>query len=406
MPHGRRHWQVGCLAVAAAGWVVAGGCVRQTEEAGASGSGRPPLVTVRLADRAASVTVAVHCGYRVLAGRGGRQVIESVAGAMPAATVFADAAGIRVGSKTYAGEAIEIVPDRDGWLQVGSRHYRGSLQLIRQGGGVTVVNVVDAEKYLAGVVPGEMPSGWRPAALRAQAVAARTYALYQRMHAPADRVYQLQDGQMDQVYKGCDGETRATSEAVADTRGLVLTCDGRIFKAYFSSTCGGITASAAEVLGYARTPPLAGGVQCPYCRQVAEPRRFGWTASVNKHAALAALRTKYPTAFADFREPYRVSPVGRSVTGGPLWLDFADASGRTARLRAGDFRLAVGPSNVLSVNATVVDAGGTVEFRDGRGWGHGAGLCQCGAEGMARQGQSYGEILRHYYPGARLTRVY
>ena len=97
------------------------------------------------------------------------------------------------------------------------------------------------------------------------------------MVAPREGPFQLYYGQNDQVYRGCGSETAATNAAVADTRGIVLTCGGRVFKAYFSSTCGGVTANCKEVLGHSPViPPLAGGVACPYCRAVASPAKLRW----------------------------------------------------------------------------------------------------------------------------------
>ncbi len=415
MPQGRWHvWRgtagIARFAALIAVSLLAVGCVRQSEQGEQSpppSSGKPPLVSVRVAPRSAALTVAVHCGYRVLAGRDGRRVLDRVTTVLTATTAVAEADGIRLGAKKYAGDAIEIVPDYDGHLKLGVRHYRGSIQLVRDGGGLIAVNVVDMEKYLRGVVPSEVPSHWKTACLRTQAVAARTYALYRRMLAPKHRAFELYDGQNDQVYRGCDAETAATNAAVRETRGVVLTYKGRVFKAYFSSTCGGVTANCNEVLGYRRIEPLAGGVKCPDCRLVASPEKFAWgTVAVDKAGALAALKVRYSQAFRGFRSPYRVTPLGRSVTGGPVWLDFADAAGHTARVRAGDFRLVVGPGQLRSVNATVVDTGERIEFRNGRGWGHGVGLCQCGAEGMARKGAKYTAILARYYPGSRLARVY
>lgn len=135
---------------------------------------------------------------------------------------------------------------RQGHVRFGGRAYRGRLEFFSgRAGGVVVLNVLPLEQYLPGVVPGEMPPSWPPEALRAQAVAARTYAIA-RMAAQQDATYDVAATVADQVYRGVDGEDDRTSAAVRDTAGLILTYLGVPIVAYFSSDAGGYTRAGGQ----------------------------------------------------------------------------------------------------------------------------------------------------------------
>jgi len=154
---------------------------------------------------------------------------------------------------------------RGGLVRHGARRYRGVIDLVPAGGRVDVVNTVPSESYLQGVLPGEMPASWgddTPAALQAQAVAARTYAL---SHLAPGRWFDLYDDTRSQVYIGVDGEDRRANAAVAATRGQVLVYGGRLIDAFYSSTSGGHTESSANAFGGAPVPYLR-GVPDPYDR--------------------------------------------------------------------------------------------------------------------------------------------
>ncbi|GAH85355.1 unnamed protein product, partial [marine sediment metagenome] len=151
-----------------------------------------------------------------------------------------------------AGTALELHPEA-GLFQLGERTYRGSLAVRANAEGkVAALNLVEPEQYLRSVVGSEMYSRWPLDALMAQAVAARTYML----HTFGSKGYL--DG-TDLAYKGVGAESRAADLAVELSRGIILTYDGRLFPAYFSSTCGGHTASAEKVFGDEPLGALTGG---------------------------------------------------------------------------------------------------------------------------------------------------
>jgi stage II sporulation protein D len=160
--------------------------------------------------------------------------------------VAAGGATVRIGKRAYEAERLIAEPQGSGPVQYGGHGYRGRLEFFRgKQGGVVVLNVLPLEDYLLGVVPSEMPSRWPDEALRAQAVAARTYAIA-RMANQQDATYDVYNTQADQVYRGMAGESDAASRAVRDTAGQILTYNGVPITAYFYSDAGGYTKNGKE----------------------------------------------------------------------------------------------------------------------------------------------------------------
>jgi stage II sporulation protein D len=244
------------------------------------------------------------------------------------------------------------------------------------------------EDYLLGVVGGEMPPSWEMEALKAQAVAARTYAASRRREAAARGAdFDVWDDTRSQVYAGMPGGAYASriEEAVRSTAGEVLVWNGELLTAYFHSTCGGHTESAARVFGVASCEPLS-GVGCTTC---GDSTAFEWEAAVEA---------------ADLEEALGVGPL-KSIRGldpGPSGRCLrVEVQGETGRreMKGSALRAAVGYGILRSTAFEAEVADGEIRFR-GRGFGHGVGLCQWGARGMAKTGATYIEILNHYYPGA------
>ena len=204
------------------------------------GNDTPTTVHVLLVDGAPSVSVGSAARWRLL-----------------------DAAGTRI--RLRAGD-IELQPSlklkdsRLVWpltlqagaapLELDGKPYRGVLEVIADGAGIDVVNTVSLEQYLPGVVGEEVPAAWPAAALEAQAIAARSYALHQIEKAPASTTFDLYPDGRDQVYGGIDAESPAVRQAVAATARRIVLYDGSVALTYFSSSSGGMTADAADVIGF------------------------------------------------------------------------------------------------------------------------------------------------------------
>lgn len=246
------------------------------------------------------------------------------------------------------------------------------------------------EAYVAGVVAGEMPASFPPEALKAQAVAARSYALTRKIEAQAaGRDHDIGAGVLAQVWaERASPAARAAAEATA---GEVLAAGMDPVEAYFHAACGGRTEAGLAALG--RDHPYLAAVPCGRCEKAPRVR---WAVEVpaRELARAAGLAGRASAA--------RVS--ARSATGRAERLEVEAGASRSS-LGAVELRQRLGFSRLPSLAFEVRPRGDGFLF-EGRGQGHGAGLCQWGAAGLAREGRDYREILAHYYPGADVVRMY
>ena len=275
--------------------------------------------------------------------------------------------------------------DEKGALQVS-----GLLQLVRRGKGLLLINHVDMEEYVKGVVPAEINPAWHPEMLKVQAVATRTYALYQHMLS-STRDYDVVAGIQDQVYRGRQGIDARVVEAVESTRGLVVTHQGAPIYAAFSSTAAGITEDAMIV--WSKDLPYLKGVECPF--DIESPY-YQWKASIKTDTLEKNLRQQgLAVGTISGIIPHSYSRAGRVAT-----VRIVDSNGELI-LRGEDLRKAAGYTVVPSTQFTVESIGQDIVF-SGYGAGHAVGLCQWGAKELAELGYSFSSILRYYYPGTEL----
>ena len=268
-------------------------------------------------------------------------------------------------------------------------HSAAAEETIRVVSGKDVVEL-PLEDYVAGVVSGEMPATFPAEAQKAQAVAARSYALTRKIEAQAaGREYDIGSGVLAQVWADRPGP--AARAAARATAGEVLVSGMEPVEAYFHSVCGGRTESGLAAIG--RDLPYLASVKCGYCAGAPGAR---WTVAVAPRELARAAGLKGEASAA------RV--VARTATGRAERLEI-EAGGRTASIGAADLRQRLGFSRLPSLAFDVRPARGGFAF-DGSGQGHGAGLCQWGAAGMAREGKTYRDILAHYYPGTDVVRMY
>lgn len=311
------------------------------------------------------------------------------------------------------GEKAFLAPNDHGHALLGRTGYRGRLVLLPVGEARFIVtNHVDLESYLAGVLAKELYRSWHLETYRALAIAARTYATYHMLTFGRSHDYDIGSTQAAQVYGGIDGETPKAWQAVRNTHGQVLTCriDGedRVFQAQYSACCGG-RVNGARVLRNARQlEPLEGGQVCTECSRC--PRYRWQSVTVAKADVGRALADWYRDA-KQLGRLESLRAAGRDRHGRTVWVEAVGTGGRV-RVRADDLRLCLLRSNVpqagklYSMNCKFRDVGETIEFYDGRGFGHGVGLCQWGAEGRATAGAMGEDILSFYYPGATTVQSY
>ena len=351
---------------------------------------------------------------------------------------------------------ISTTDPRGLWL--GSRRYRGDLLLLVRSGRILAINQLGIETYLPSVVGSEMPAKWPLAALQAQAVAARTYALRQRGRKPD---FDVKATVSSQVYKGIESETPRTRKAVETTRSLVLVHNGRLINAVFHSSSGGATEPSGEVwqnqLPYLvsvsdhdqhspvhrwnqrfeagdlrRRFQETGGVeglrvlstsstgrvrsariQGPSGSLVLTGRQLRQRLGLKSTMVRFSLLQEAPALASESPGPVKsVSEPAPPLIG--LWRDSASGiSGPSAPLSAGDSGLApFSPPPPVSdwsrARRQTSPRGGRVSSDSivleakGQGYGHGVGMSQWGAHGLASQGADFRDILRHYYRGATI----
>ena len=266
----------------------------------------------------------------------------------------------------------------------------GSLDITAKDGHLLVVNVVDLEDYVAGVVSSEVNPEWHEELLRTQAVAARTYVLYKKLEN-AGQPFDVYASVQDQVYTGRKNVNDAVLDAVRLTRGQVLTYEGRPIFAVYSSTTAGPTEDAMNV--WAKDLPYLKGVDCPFDQ---ESPWYEWQATIPFDVVESRLKEEgYPVGWLATLAPYRITPAGRV-------RDVRILHSRGELILTGhEFRRLLGYAKVRSTRFAIERIDRHVVFT-GRGAGHGVGLCQWGAKEMAQLGYPYQSILRYYYPGTEI----
>ncbi|MFQ5952476.1 MAG: SpoIID/LytB domain-containing protein [Candidatus Omnitrophota bacterium] len=281
----------------------------------------------------------------------------------------------------------------NGSVIVNGREYRGDAEVIKKDSGFDVINRVELEDYLKGVLPREVHYLWPFGVLKAQAIASRSFAVYQAL-SRKNREYDLTADASSQVYGGKDSERWRTTKAVEATRGRVLEYKGKAFPAYFHSCCGGRTEDASR-LWNEDLKPLK-GVKCYWCRW---SPRFRWMTRIPTKEILKKLKSKnYDIKRIDDIRAGKRDPSGRleyvSVKSGGKWLE----------IKTSKFRSAIGRKTLRSANFRVKKYPFFYLF-SGHGWGHGVGMCQWGAFGLSLRWWSPERILAHYYPGTKIVRL-
>ncbi|MDX2241814.1 MAG: SpoIID/LytB domain-containing protein [Leptolyngbyaceae cyanobacterium bins.302] len=298
----------------------------------------------------------------------------------------------------WQGQNFWIEPTNGGYVFIGDRWYRGRTQVVPTAKGLTAVNYVNLEHYLYSVLGGEMVPSWPLEALKAQAVAARSYALYQRENA-ANSVFDLGDTAAWQVYRGISDETASTQSAVNATASQVLINQGRIIEAVFHSASGGHTENV-EHIWVQRLPYLRGVPDFDQGTPVYE-----WTKTFSR-ADLSALIAGVGNVIA--MEPEQTTPQGRVIS----MRVVGDAGSRSIKgetlrsildLRSTKFKVV---PEFASTPAKQKAQSAPIAFQiQGKGFGHGLGLSQWGAYNLARQGRDYRQIVLHYYKNTILAKI-
>jgi stage II sporulation protein D len=311
-----------------------------------------------------------------------------------------------------SGEMLIIGEHR---FEINDKQYRGHLQLSIKEIGQTfeAINHVPLESYLFGVVGAEMQSYWEPEALKAQAVASRTYCLFIKDRFGKNRSWDLTQSESSQVYRGLEAETLTIRTAVSETAGEILVAQATdsseevILSTYYSSSCGGHTEASENVFGGDSSPSLR-GVQCSHCAGVARRSNYYWKpVKMTMQQINGKLMQRY-SSLEKLEEisNFKVTKLGYKSR--VVQVKLIGKNEETDTIRGEDFRLCLDPTGrkIKSAIFTVEKKGTRVTFQNGLGFGHGVGLCQCGTQGMARKGKTYKTILSYYFPKSKLVTIY
>lgn len=297
------------------------------------------------------------------------------------------AVGERIGwnGSRLLGDTLDAAGTPD--LRVGDRRAGGRVRIVARKGELLAVAVVPLEAYVAAVISREAPPRFHPEALAAMAVAARTYAA-DAMTKPRDPAYDVVGSVEDQVFEGMDGVAPVFREAAERTRGVVVRYRGELARTVYHSTCGGRTESAESAWG--RDVPYLRAVPCDDC---ADSPAYRW----EYRMSVAEGRRISMALGVPAGKNLRFAVAGRTPTGRTSRVRIS-SGGVSREMQAAEFRKAVGYAKIRSLKMEIVPSGR--EWRiAGEGYGHGVGMCQFGANGMARRGEGFREILARYYPG-------
>ena len=291
-----------------------------------------------------------------------------------------------------ADQTIILEPAPGTLLTWNNNVYAGKIFLVPNQRSFLLVEHVDLENYLYGVLPYEMSYSWPLEALKAQAVAARTYTL-KTLENVKNKNFDLYSDVRSQMYKGGGKQYDSVKKAVDGTRGLVLTYNNSLFYTYYHGNCGGGTDDVRSWnFGATSIKPLS-GASCAYDNH---SKSFTWQMNVSAAKVMAYAKSVGLTGTLK-----SVQVASKTGTGRATHLTIRSSKG-SKKVSCPKFRLSTG---IRSCKISRITTSGQQVRFEGKGYGHGIGMCQDGANGMAKKGKTYDQILKNYYPGARITPI-
>lgn len=414
----------GATALAAAACAALGSSeAKAGRETATIARGPVPTIRVRLEADASAARFEGPSRLRVRAGRSGQSARVDT-------PVEVELTGDRWAVRDGKGQRrwfdrsdeLELVSLDGSLITMEDVRLSGTLRLVRDGGAFDVVEEVDLERYVAGVISKELYPNWSRAAFEAQAIAARSYALHerQRRRAQGDH-FDVVSTVQDQAYGGVS-ENATALEAAKATHGMTLTFGGHLLRSYYSSTCGGRSASARDTWPTSKgfefnlARPIQGTERDHACEK---SPRYRWTAErpaallVRRIAAWGEANGYLVRRLSSLRS---IEPVAYNATQRPSKYRITDGEGRWYELSAEELRLALNytgggaipldsKDRAMSGDLRAEVRGSTVLI-EGRGFGHGVGMCQFCAEAFAKRGESATMMLSRFYPGSEVRRLY
>jgi stage II sporulation protein D len=325
--------------------------------------------------------------------------------------------GWQLGSAGLPPGEFTLIPATDGSIAFNSRAYRGRFRFIpRPNGQFDVIDDVDVESYLRGVLAGEMLPNFADETYKAQAVVARTYAIYEKqMHSSASD-FDLYADERSMMYGGLSTETPRAIRAQADTRGLVVAYGSpgseRIFKAYFSSCCGGAGQSAADAFGDPDIAPLSALSTGTLC---ANSPRYSWPPVTISKSDLTHRIVHYATLHSmpekDMATIASINILSVNNVGRPVLFTITDVRNRRYAIVGEELRRAINTDStpttkVWSSYFQIENGPRDIRLVNGHGFGHGVGLCQWCAQRRAELGMQFEQIVTLSYPRSTIVKAY
>ena len=302
---------------------------------------------------------------------------------------FAGNGQVQAGS-LKSNQPIIIEPAKDTLLTWKDNVYAGKIFIIPAQHTFLLVEHADLETYLYGVLPYEMSYSWPLEALKAQAVAARTYTLKTLEHVK-NKYFDLYSDVRSQMYKGGGKQYPSVKQAVDETKNQVLTYNGNLFYTYYHGNCGGGTDNVSSWNPHIKPiKPLAGAI----CESDSHSKSFSWKQDI----PLSKIKSYFQQAGLSGK--LKSIKINQKTHTGRATKVTIHTSKGSKTVTCNPFRLALGLKSCKIHEIKIHN--NHVHF-EGRGYGHGIGMCQDGAAGMARQGKTYAQILKNYYPSSTLT---
>jgi stage II sporulation protein D len=354
--------------------------------------GPKKYIRVQVGENKSHIDLLLKGNYKIMALHTNKLLAQ---GTNLETIVYPTYSGLRFKDEEFKIFGVRVRTEDDASIIIDGRKFRGLIDIIRDSNlTLLVVNHVDVEEYLCGVLYHEVSHLWPYEALKAQAIASRTFALYQHKENK-DKDYDLTNTSFSQVYGGATSEKYRTNRAVIATYGEVLTYKDKIFPTYYHAACGGHTQDASRLWDI-DLPPLK-GIKCNYCK--ISPY-YSWT----KKIPLVFIQKKLNSSGLSVGKIYSIEASGYDRSGRVINLNIINSEGNTT-VSAYRFRIRIGTVRLRSTKFKVEVKNDTAFFY-GQGWGHGVGLCQWGAMYMALKGFNKEEILNFYYPHTEIKNIW
>lgn len=356
-------------------------------------------IRVCILNKRSQIKVGCTSAFEISLLPSGNKIFEGYFMPTETISIVKDTGEILFRNQHLKADGLYISTKKQGTVTINGIMYRGDMKIMvdKNSGHMNVINILALSDYLQGVLCEEISPQWNIEAIKAQAIASRTFALYKMQKSIKDD-FDVTDDVFSQVYGGLTTEDPRTNKAIQETEGFVLTYNGSLFPAFFHSTCGGNTEDVNEI--WPMNYPCLKQIKCDFCKN---SKNYSWTDVLK----LLDIGNKIKKNMSDKKITSDIRDIrilSYNQSGRIKELEIIYDNNQKIKMTGHEFRMAVGPDIIKSTNFTVAVKNRLAYFQ-GYGWGHGIGLCQWGAKYLAEtKNMSAKEILAYYYPGTKLEK--